>query len=106
MREAGRRIGNYRLLDADLYVTLEPCTMCAGAMVHSRIRRLVFGATDLKTGAAGSGFDIVRDPRLNHQIEVVDGVLAQECAQMLSDFFRRRRREKRALKKEKQALCV
>ena len=91
LREAGAHIGNYRLVDATLYVTLEPCAMCAGAMVHARIRRLVFGAFDPKTGAAGSVFDIVRSPQLNHQVEVTAGVLADECGGLLQSFFRSRR---------------
>ena len=91
LREAGARIGNYRLVDATLYVTLEPCAMCAGAMVHARIRRLVFGAFDPKTGAAGSVFDIVRSPQLNHRVEVTAGVLADECGGLLQSFFRSRR---------------
>ena len=91
MRDAAQTIGNYRLLDATLYVTLEPCAMCAGAMVHARIRRLVFGATDPKTGACGSVFDIVRADALNHQLEVTAGVLDAECGEVLRDFFRERR---------------
>lgn len=91
LREAGARIGNYRLVDATVYVTLEPCAMCAGAMVHARIQRLVFGAFDPKTGAAGSVFDIVRAPQLNHQVEVTAGVLADECGGLLQSFFRSRR---------------
>ena len=91
MREAGRKTGNYRLVNATLYVTLEPCAMCAGAMVHARIDRLVFGASDPKTGAAGSVFDIVRSPRLNHQLQVTSGVMAEECGTLLQDFFRSRR---------------
>lgn len=91
LREAGARVGNYRLVDATLYVTLEPCAMCAGAMVHARIRRLVFGAFDPKTGAAGSVFDIVRSPQLNHQVEVTAGVLADECGGLMQSFFRSRR---------------
>lgn len=98
LREAGRMLGNYRLLDTTLYVTLEPCAMCAGVMVHSRIERLVFGAKDEKTGAAGSVVDLVRHPAFNHQIQVEEGVLAEECSGMLSDFFRRRRKEQKALK--------
>ena len=91
MREAGRKTGNHRLVNATLYVTLEPCAMCAGAMVHARIDRLVFGAMDPKTGAAGSVFDIVRSPRLNHQLQVTSGVMAEECGGLLQDFFRSRR---------------
>jgi len=96
LRAAGRRIGNYRLVDMTLYVTLEPCPMCAGALVHSRIRRLVFGASDPKTGAAGSLFNLVQDSRLNHQLEVSGGVLSETCGEQLSAFFRRRRLQKKA----------
>lgn len=100
LREAGKLVENYRLLDTTLYVTLEPCAMCAGAMVHSRVSRLVFGAKDEKTGAAGSVVDLVRHPRFNHQLEVNNGVLEQECSEQLSQFFRRRRKEKKELKRE------
>jgi len=91
MRRAARRMDNYRLADATLYVTLEPCAMCAGAMVHARIKRLVYGAADPKTGAAGSVFDLVRADRLNHQLDVEGGVMAKECGELLTDFFRERR---------------
>jgi tRNA(adenine34) deaminase len=101
IRQAGERIGNYRLLGATLYVTLEPCVMCAGAMIHSRIARVVYGASDLKTGAAGSVFDVLSDPRHNHVVEITTGVESEACSQQLSDFFRRRRAEKKA---EKQRL--
>ncbi|RTR32620.1 tRNA adenosine(34) deaminase TadA [Shewanella atlantica] len=100
LREAGKLVENYRLLDTTLYVTLEPCAMCAGAMVHSRVSRLVFGAKDEKTGAAGSVVDLVRHPRFNHQLEVNNGVLEQECSEQLSQFFRRRRKEKKEQKRE------
>ncbi|RUO32788.1 tRNA adenosine(34) deaminase TadA [Aliidiomarina sanyensis] len=99
IREGAQTIGNYRLLDTTLYVTLEPCPMCAGLLVHSRIGRLVYGASDPKTGAAGSLLDLTRHPQLNHQIEVVSGVLAAECSELLSDFFRTRRARKKALKR-------
>ncbi|AHG19071.1 tRNA adenosine deaminase [Chania multitudinisentens RB-25] len=98
LRQGGTVLQNYRLLNATLYVTLEPCVMCAGAMIHSRIRRLVYGATDEKTGAAGSLVDILRHPGMNHQVEIVSGVLAEECAATLSHFFQLRREQKRALK--------
>ena len=101
IRQAGERLGNYRLLNATLYVTLEPCVMCAGAMIHSRIARVVYGASDLKTGAAGSVFDVLSDPRHNHVVEITRGVESEACSQQLSDFFRRRRAEKKA---EKQRL--
>lgn len=96
--EAGVRLENYRLIDCTLYVTLEPCPMCAGAIVHARIKRLVYGAGDYKTGAAGSVFDLVRNEHLNHQVEVTSGVYAEECATKISEFFKRRRKEKKALK--------
>ncbi|HJS16351.1 MAG TPA: tRNA adenosine(34) deaminase TadA [Rheinheimera sp.] len=103
IRQAAEKVGNYRLIDCTLYVTLEPCAMCAGLLVHSRVKRLVFGAKDAKTGAAGSVLDIVRHPVLNHQLDVLDGPLAQQCADKLSEFFRRRRAEQKALKQlEKQ----
>lgn len=98
IRQAAQQLQNYRLLDTTLYVTLEPCAMCAGLLVHSRIKRLVFGAFDAKTGAAGSVVDLVRHSVLNHQIEVVSGVLAAECGAKLSAFFQRRRREQKAVK--------
>ncbi|WEA06788.1 tRNA adenosine(34) deaminase TadA [Pantoea dispersa] len=101
LRQGGKVIDNYRLLDTTLYVTLEPCVMCAGAMVHSRITRLVYGAKDEKTGAAGSLLDVIGHPGMNHQIEIEHGVLAEECATLLSDFFRMRREQKRA---QRQAL--
>jgi tRNA(adenine34) deaminase len=91
LREAGHRIGNYRLVGATLYVTLEPCVMCAGAMIHARVARLVYGAADPKTGAAGSVFDIVGCPQMNHKVEVTGGILAEECGELLRDFFRSRR---------------
>ena len=91
MRAAGAMLGNYRLGGCTLYVTLEPCAMCAGAMVHARIGRLVFGAPDPKTGAAGSVFDIVRAPALNHQLQVESGVMADACGDLLREFFRARR---------------
>ncbi|MED5524583.1 MAG: tRNA adenosine(34) deaminase TadA [Pseudomonadota bacterium] len=98
IRQAGPALANYRLLDCTLYVTLEPCAMCAGAMVHARIKRLVFGASDLKTGAAGSVMDICRHQALNHQLEVTAGVLEAECAEQLSGFFKMRRAQKKAEK--------
>lgn len=98
LRQGGKVLENYRLLETTLYVTLEPCVMCAGAMVHSRITRLVYGAHDLKSGAAGSLLDVLGHPGMNHQVELASGVLAEECAAMLSDFFRMRREEKKALR--------
>ncbi|MFW0767518.1 tRNA adenosine(34) deaminase TadA [Trabulsiella odontotermitis] len=99
LRQGGAVLQNYRLIDTTLYVTLEPCVMCAGAMVHSRIGRLVFGARDAKTGAAGSLIDVLHHPGMNHRVDIIEGVLSDECAALLSDFFRHRRAEKKALKK-------
>lgn len=96
LRQGGKVIENYRLLNTTLYVTLEPCIMCAGAMVHARVGRLVFGARDAKTGAAGSLLDVLGHPGMNHQVKTEQGVLAEECAALLSDFFRQRRAEKKA----------
>jgi tRNA(adenine34) deaminase len=91
MRAAGSAAENYRLPGTTLYVTLEPCPMCAGAMIHARVERVVFGAFDPKTGAAGSVFDVLTDERHNHRIEVSGGVLEEECAETLRAFFRARR---------------
>ena len=90
MREAAASLGSWNLAGCTLVVTLEPCTMCAGAAVQSRVDRVVYGARDDKAGAVGSLWDVVRDRRLNHRPEVVEGVLAQECAGLLTDFFRDR----------------
>ena len=98
LRAGGQHIANYRILDATLYVTLEPCAMCAGAIVHSRVQRVVYGASDLKTGAGGSVFNIMVHEQLNHQVELESGLLAQQCATKISDFFYRRRQEKKQLK--------
>jgi tRNA(adenine34) deaminase len=95
MRAAAEMLGNYRLAHCDLYVTLEPCAMCAGAMQHARIRRVVFGARDPKTGACGSVVDLFAEPRLNHHATVTAGVLAEECAALLSQFFAERRELKK-----------
>lgn len=91
LRDAGCRLGNYRFPGATLYVTLEPCAMCAGALIHARIARVVYAASDPKTGAAGSVFDTLLDPRHNHRIELTAGVLAEEAGTMLREFFRSRR---------------
>lgn len=91
LREAGSTLGNYRLRGCDLYVTLEPCPMCAGALVHARLRRLVFGAFDPKTGAAGSVFNLLPGDRHNHRVEVQGGCLEDHCAERLRAFFRARR---------------
>lgn len=91
LREAARAVGSWRLLHATLFVTLEPCAMCAGAIVLARTARVVFGATDPKAGACGSVLDVLGEARLNHRPEVLAGVLAPECGQLLSDFFAARR---------------
>ncbi len=91
LRAAGVALNTYRLTDTTLYVTLEPCPMCAGAMVHARVRRLVFGATDPRAGAAGTVFNIVQHPALNHRLECAGGVLADECSALLRGFFVARR---------------
>ncbi len=103
IRAAGIALNNYRLLDCTLYVTLEPCPMCAGLLVHSRIKRLVYACSDLKTGAAGSAFNLVNNSQLNHQIELSSGVMQAECSQLLSDFFKRRRKEKKLAKQAAKA---
>ncbi|MFJ5308172.1 tRNA adenosine(34) deaminase TadA [Streptomyces sp. NPDC088350] len=90
IRRAASHLGEWRLSGCTLVVTLEPCTMCAGALVQSRVDRVVYGARDEKAGAAGSLFDVVRDRRLNHRPEVIGGVLAEECARVLTEFFRDR----------------
>ncbi len=91
MREAGRVLGNHRLVGCTLYVTLEPCAMCAMALVHARVARVVYGASDPKTGACGSVFDLVADPRHNHRIEVMGGVLGEEAGRRLTNYFRAKR---------------
>lgn len=96
IREAARRLESWRLVGSEMYVTLEPCAMCAGALVNSRVDRLVFGAADPKAGYCGSLGDLVRDPRLNHRLEVTGGVLAEECGRRLSAFFRALRRRRAA----------
>jgi tRNA(adenine34) deaminase len=97
LREAGAAVGNHRLTDCELYSTIEPCSMCAGAMVHARIRRLVYGADDPKAGAVRSALSVINHPRLNHQMEVVSGVLAGRCSEVLQRFFRERRSEQKGL---------
>lgn len=96
LRDAAQRLGNYRLVDCELYVTLEPCLMCVGAMFHARIARVVFGASDYKTGAAGSVMNMFSEQRLNHHATVQGGVLAEECGSLLSQFFAARRAQQRA----------
>lgn len=99
LREAALDLGHWRLEGCTLYVTLEPCPMCAGALVNARIPNLVFGAFDPKAGATGSLMNICQDPRLNHRLEILNGVLAEECSSILKEFFRSRRRQKREEKK-------
>jgi tRNA(adenine34) deaminase len=96
LREAGRALSNYRLEDCTLYATLEPCAMCAGAILHARIARLVYAAPDPKAGACGSVLSVMNHPQLNHKVEVVSGLLAGECGQMLTNFFLKRRGKKPA----------
>jgi tRNA(adenine34) deaminase len=96
LRDAAECIGNYRLVDCELFVTLEPCLMCAGAMMHARIARVIYGASDSKTGAAGSVLNVFDEARLNHHTLVQGGVLAEECSAMLSNFFAQRRAQQKA----------
>jgi tRNA(adenine34) deaminase len=91
LREASLRLGNYRLENADIYCTLEPCVMCAGAMVHARVRRLIFGARDLRFGGVRSKFQVADSDVLNHRVDVVEGVLGAECSELLREFFAARR---------------
>ena len=92
LRKAGEKLQNYRLVNLNLYVTLEPCTMCSGAIIHARIKRVYFGAYDLKTGACGSVFNVLNDDRHNHKVEIYGGILKEERSSMLSDFFKARRK--------------
>ncbi len=92
LREAGQAIGNYRLLESELYVTIEPCAMCAGAITHARIRRLIYGAEDPKAGAVHSVLQVLNHPKLNHHVAVTSGVLAARCMDLLQTFFRDRRK--------------
>lgn len=95
LRDAAQRLGNYRLVDCELFVTLEPCLMCAGAIMHARIARVVYGANDPKTGVCGSVLDAFAERRLNHHTEVTGGVLAEECGALLSNFFAMRRAQQK-----------
>ncbi|MDO6543773.1 tRNA adenosine(34) deaminase TadA [Photobacterium sanguinicancri] len=104
LRQAGKVVQNYRLLDAVMYVTLEPCPMCAGAMVHCRIGKVVYGAPDLKTGAAGSTMNLLSYDQVNHHVLCESGVLEPECRAQLQAFFKRRRAEKKAEKQARRAL--
>ena len=101
LRDAGKQVSNYRVIDATLYVTLEPCPMCAGALVHGRVAKVVYGTNDLKTGAGGSVMNLLNHELLNHKVEIESGVLAEKCSHELSAFFKTRRAEKKALKKQK-----
>ncbi len=92
LRTAAQILKNYRLVDTTLYVTLEPCSMCAGALIHARVKRVVFATTDPRTGAAGSVFHILNSSELNHKIDIQQGVLAHECSQLLTNFFRNKRK--------------
>ena len=100
MQEAAVAVGAWRLAEVTVYVTLEPCVMCAGAMVQSRVARLVFGAMDPKAGAVGSLYNLVQDARLNHRVDVTAGVMAEECGRQLSEFFKGLRSKARAAKKQ------
>ena len=93
LREAGNQLGNYRLADCELFATIEPCAMCAGALVHARVRRLVYGADDPKAGAVHSVLEVINHPSLNHKMEIRGGVLAGKSAEILQEFFRKRRIE-------------
>lgn len=99
LRNAGEAINNYRLIDTTVYVTLEPCAMCAMAMVHARVKRVVYGANDLKTGACGSVFHLIESEHHNHRVTVEGGLLAEQCGLLLSNFFKRRRKEKKQQKR-------
>lgn len=105
MRDAAQKLGNYRLVDCDLYVTLEPCVMCAGAIMHARIRHLFYGANDPKTGACGSITNLFLEQRLNHHTEVTGGIQAEQCGKMLSDFFAERRKQQKAAKEKRPEQC-
>nr|WP_255581839.1 tRNA adenosine(34) deaminase TadA [Cupriavidus sp. AU9028] len=105
LRAAAQVIGNYRMPECELYVTLEPCVMCSGAILHARLRHVVYGAADPKTGAAGSVLDLFAEARLNHQTAVRGGVLAPECGQLLRDFFAARRRARKPTPGESCPTC-
>jgi len=95
LRRAARKVGNYRLSGCTLYVTIEPCAMCAGAIVQARLKRVVFGASDPKAGAGGSVLSVLNHPRLNHRVEVTEGVLGEDCAAILKEFFGNKRKKKK-----------
>ena len=94
MRDAAQHLGNYRLVGCTLYVTLEPCAMCTGAIQHARIAKVIYGASDLKTGACGSVVNLMAEPKLNHHTEISGGIMAEACGAILSDFFASRRKAK------------
>jgi len=98
IREAGKALNNYRLLNCTLYVTLEPCPMCAGLLIHSRIERIVYASADLKTGAAESVFNLLDNDKLNHKVKIKGKVMNEQCSELISAFFKRRRSEKKANK--------
>lgn len=98
IRNAGKKLNNYRLLGTTLYITIEPCYMCAGAIIHSRISKVVFGAKDYKTGSAGTVLNILKNPIMNHKVLVEFGILEEKCSQIISDFFAKRRKEKQQIK--------
>ncbi len=102
LRDAALRLGNYRLTGCTLYVTIEPCVMCTGALFHARVARVVYGADDPKTGAAGSVLDLYAEDRLNHHAEVTRGILAEECGGLVSAFFAKKRQTERAARVEDQ----
>lgn len=104
LRKAGEKLNNYRLPECELYVTLEPCAMCATAMVHARLKRVIFGAFDLKTGSAGSVLNLVNYSAFNHQVAIKSGVLMPECSAQLSAFFKKRREHHRLLKQSSSVL--
>jgi len=93
LRRAAKKLANYRLNGCDLYVTIEPCAMCAGAIIQARLRRVVYGTPDPKAGACGSALVVLNHPKVNHRVELVCGTLAEECAELLREFFRERRRK-------------
>jgi tRNA(adenine34) deaminase len=95
LRQAAARVGNHRLSDCTMFATIEPCAMCAGALIHARVARLVYGASDPKAGAAGSALEVVNHPSLNHRMEITSGVLAERCSEILTSFFQSRRDDKK-----------
>src|SRR6266699_100072 len=102
LTQAEAAVGDWRLVDCDLYVTKEPCVMCAGALIHVRLRRLIFGCADLKSGAAGGMINLLQDSALNHHCEITSGVLQNECAAILQDFFRKKRDEQNVTPQDRQ----